>query len=201
MGLEQLKSLAETSWSWGAILIIALYMIYTLYEKKIKYKKEKAEKIDDVKFKRSIQQQMYETSSVNKELLKYLKITSEKYIDEVNEPQAKIIINSIINCSENDIINYCTKVVASNNIKGNENEISDKLASYINNRTYKSIILLKEFKLKEHTLDELFDDKWKNKLIDSVLSLILNYKPIKDVESTIKNHFEEFKNKMLYKIS
>lgn len=195
--MENVKELAEVFGPWGAIILFVIYLIYQTLKERGKLKKEKLNKSDEMNFKNMLKKQMEETSNVNKELLRYLKAVSEKYIEEVNESQARIVIESIFNCSESDVKNYVLKTVRDNHIMGQEREVTAKLRTYISNRFHKDSLLLKEFKYSGKTLSESMKDEWREYIISNVTELVINQRGEKSIISTLENSYDSFKCEML----
>ena len=183
----------KTTFTAAVILIIVIYSIYELIKEKGKAKKEKEQKDEQTKIFKIIGDQLSENSEVNKELLKYLKISSQKYAEEITESQMRIVIDSIFTNSQLEIYCYTSKILKENHIKGNEKEVTTKIKSFISNRYHKDSLLLKEFKFKEHILGEHMQTEWKEHLVESVLEYILKEKGEKSLQSTLQNLFDSFK--------
>lgn len=175
------------------IAFIAVCFIYEFLKERSKDKKEKTKKDEQNKFFKTIGDQLAENSLVNKELLKYLKISSQKYAEEITESQMQITIESIFSNSQISIYNYVSKIISENDIKGNEKEVTTKIKSFINNRYHKDTLLLKEFSYKESPLSEHMKPEWKEYIIEDVLCCILKEKGKKSLNSTLQNSFDSFK--------
>lgn len=195
--MENLKNMADIFGPWGAIVLFTIYLIYQHFKEKAKIKKKKIDKAEEIEFKRELGDQIKETSIVNKEILKYLKISSEKYIEEVNESQARIVINSALSNSENDIKDYSFRILRDNHIVGHEREVSAKIKTFISNRYHKDTLIFKEFKLHGKRLSHLLKTEWRDYIIETLTELIIHEKGQKAIISTLENAFESFKCDML----
>jgi len=206
--MGDLKTVAEVFGPWGAIVLFTIYLIYQYFKDKAKFKREKIkeeqkleqekiDKADDIDFRKTLNKQIQTTSEVNKDILKYLKISSEKYIDEVNESQARIIIEFVLSCSENDIRDYSLRILKENHIVGHEREVSAKLKTFISNRYHKDILVFKEFHLKGISISTFMKPEWKDYVTEVIIELIINQKESKAIVSTLENAFESFKCDML----
>jgi len=195
--MEDLKAMAEIFGPWGAIVLFTIYLIYQSYKERSKIKKEAISKADEIEHKRALTEQLQENASTNKEILKYLKISSEKYADEINESQARIVIESVLSNSENDIKRYTIRIIKENHIMGHEKETSAKLKSYISNRYHKDTLILKEFKLDGKYLIDFLKSEWRDYVTETVTELVINEKGAKAIASTLENAFESFKWEMI----
>ncbi len=178
------------------ILVVAMVTVLVVYEfikEKIKIKKEKKTMEYQEKFMEKIGMQLIENSSVNKEILQYLKISTQKYSEEITESQVRIIIESMLSSSQLEIFNYISKVIKENHIKGNEKEIASKIKLYIDNRFHKDSLLLKEFKFKGTTLSSFDCTKWKSYLTENILSSVLREKGEKSLYGAIQNTYDSLK--------
>jgi hypothetical protein len=186
-----------------ALIITFLFficLIYELIKEKSKSKKEKIEKDQQTLFYKRTGQQLVENSLVNQEILKYLKISTQKYMEEITESQARIVIDSILSNSQFEIYHYVEKIIKENHIKGNEKEVTSKIKLFINNRFHKDFLLLKEFKYKEKNLGEYSINEWRDYLIENMLNNVLKEKGEKSLLSTLQNAYDSFKYDILEKI-
>jgi len=182
------------------IALLVLYFIYDLIKERQKEKKSRREKEEQSLFYKRIGEQLNDNSLVNQEILKYLKISSQKYVEEITEPQVRIVIDCIFSASQFEIYNYITKIMKENHVKGNEKDVTSKIKLFINNRLHKDYLLLKEFKHKEKNLGENSISEWKEYLIESVLANVLKEKGEKSLSSTLQNAYDSLKCDMLDKI-
>jgi len=187
------------------IIIIAVFITicstYEFIKEKNKAKKEKTQRDEQNKIFKIIGDQLSENSLVNKELLKYLKISSQKYAEEITESQMQIVIESIFTNSQIEIYSYASKIIKENHVKGNEKEVTAKIKSFIYNRYHKDTLLLKEFNYKESSLNEHMKQEWKEYTIESVLSYVIKEKGEKALYGTLQNLFDSFKFDIIESVS
>lgn len=187
-----------------AIVIIGVIIIYSIYEiikEKSKAKKDKIQKDEQNQIFKTIGNQLSENSLVNKELLKYLKISSQKYAEEITESQMRIVIESLFTNSQLEIQHYISKIIKENHIKGNEKEVTTKIKSFINNKYHKDTLLLKEFQFKETPLSDHMRPEWKEYVIENVLSCVIKEKGEKALQGMLQNLFDSFKCDMVESFS
>lgn len=178
------------------IIIVGIIIFYSTYEilKEIsKAKKDKIEKDEQNQIFKTIGNQLSENSLINKELLKYLKISSQKYAEEITESQMRIVIESLFTNSQLEIQNYISKIIKENHIKGNEKEITTKIKSFINNRYHKDVLMLKEFSYREIPLNGHMKPEWKEYVIENTLSCVIKEKGEKALHGILQNLFDSFK--------
>jgi hypothetical protein len=195
--MEDLQKMAEIFGPWGAIVLITIYLIFQAIKERNSLKKEEIGKADEIEFQRIVKKQISETTSSNKEIIKYLKISSEKYADEINESQVRILVDTVFSCSETDIRDYILRIIKDNHIIGQEREITAKIKTYISNRYHKDSILMKEFKYEGKCLSGIMKEAWRDYLIETMVELVLSQKGEKAIISTIENAFESFRYDML----
>lgn len=177
----------------GIIIVFILFcIIYEFVKERSKNKKDKSQREEQNNIFKKIGEQLFETSSVNKELLRYLKISSQKYAEDITESQMRIVVESIFNNSQTDIYNYASKIIKENHIKGNEKEVTLKIKSFINNRYHKDTLLLKEFKYGENMLSNFLKTDWKDYAVETVLSCVLKEKGEKALQAALQNSFDSF---------
>lgn len=179
-----------------AIVIIGVIILYSIYEiikEKSKVKKDKIQKDEQNQIFKTIGNQLSENSLVNKELLKYLKISSQKYAEEITESQMRIVIESLFTNSQLEIQHYISKIIKENHIKGNEKEITTKIKSFVNNKYHKDTLLLKEFQFKEILLSDHMNPEWKEYVIENMISCVIKEKGEKALQATLQNLFDSFK--------
>lgn len=187
-----------------AIVIIGVIILYSIYEiikEKSKAKKDKIQKDEQNQIFKTIGNQLSENSLVNKELLKYLKISSQKYAEEITESQMRIVIESLFTNSQLEIQHYISKIIKENHIKGNEKEVTTKIKSFINNKYHKDTLLLKEFQFKETPLSDHMRPEWKEYVIENVLSCVIKEKGEKALQGMLQNLFDSFKCDMMESFS
>lgn len=187
-----------------AIVIVGMIIFYSIYEffkEKSKTKKEKIQKDEQNQIFKTIGNQLSENSLVNKELLKYLKISSQKYAEEITESQMRIVIESLFTNSQLEIQHYISKIIKENHIKGNEKEITTKIKSFINNKYHKDTLLLKEFQFKETPLSDHMRPEWKEYVIENILSCVIKEKGEKTLLGMLQNLFDSFKCDMVESFS
>ncbi len=187
-----------------AIVIIGVIILYSIYEiikEKSKAKKDKIQKDEQNQIFKTIGNQLSENSLVNKELLKYLKISSQKYAEEITESQMRIVIESLFTNSQLEIQHYISKIIKENHIKGNEKEVTTKIKSFINNKYHKDTLLLKEFQFKETPLSDHMRPEWKEYVIENVLSCVIKEKGEKALQGMLQNLFDSFKCDMVESFS
>lgn len=185
-----------------SIAITILFVFYFLYETikdKSKEKREKQEKNETREFYKQIGEQLLENALINKEILKYLKISSQKYVEEITESQVRIVIDSILSNSQFEVFGYLSKVAEENHIKGNEKEVTSKIKLFICNRLHKDFLMLKEFKHKENSLSDYSINEWKEYLIESVINNILKEKGQKTIQGILQNSYDSLKYNILDK--
>jgi len=175
------------------IVFITFCIIYEFLKERSKTKKEKANRDEQNDFFKKIGVQLLENSAVNKELLRYLKVSSQKYTEEITESQMRIVIESIFDNSQNEILNYVSKIMKENHIKGNEKEIVIKIKSFVSNRYHKDSLLLKEFKFRETTLYEQMKSEWKDYVNEIVIGCVIKEKGEKALQGALQNAFDSFK--------
>jgi hypothetical protein len=180
-------------------LLFVIFFIYDLFKEKTRARKQKRDNEEQKFFQEAIQEQLIENSLTNKEILKYLKFSMQKYAEEITESQVRIVIDSILSNSQSEMYNYVTKIIRENHIKGNEKEVTSKIKLFINNRLHKDSLLLKEFKYKEKNLGEIPANEWKEYLIENMLSSVLKEKGEKSLSSSLQNSYDSFKYDMLDK--
>lgn len=173
----------------AGIILIIIYLVYEIIKEKNRNKKDKKTNF----IFESIKNQLLENSQVNIELLKYLKISSQKYVEEITESQLRIIIESILNVTQLEIYNYTEKIIKENHIKGNEKEVTLKIKSFINNKFHKDALLLKEFKFKENCLNIFMKNEWKEYIIENIISCVLKEKGERNLWAILQNSFDSFK--------
>ena len=178
-------------------IIIAFH---ELIKEKSKAKKDKEQRNELMDFFKKVGIQLSESSLTNKELLKYLTISSQKYADEITESQARIIIDSILSNSQTEVHNYLSKIISENHIKGNEKETASKIKLFISNRFHKDFLLFKEFQYKEKILG-CYDgmNNWKEYIMENVLDVVIKEKGEKVLHGTLQNSYDSFKYDMLDK--
>jgi len=180
-------------------ILLVFCVIYEYIKEKNKEKRERKQRENQNFFFKEIGDQLVENSLVNKELLRYLKISSQKYAEEITESQVRIVIKAIFNNSHFEVFNYISKIMKENHIKGNEKEITSKIKLFINNRFHKDFLLLKEFKYKEKSIGNCETNEWKEYLIENILNNVLKEKGEKSLSSTLQNAYDSFKYDMLDK--
>lgn len=195
--MEDLQKVAEIFGPWGAIVLITIYLVFQSIKERNKLKKESIDKADEIESQRSIKKQLTEATSTNKEVLKYLKISSEKYAEEINESQVRILVDTVFSCSESDIRDYVLRIIKDNHIAGQEREITAKIKTYIGNRYHKDSIMLKEFKYEGKCLSNNMKESWREYLTETMTEIVLSQKGEKAIISTIENAFESFRYDML----
>ena len=195
--MEELVKLTETFGSWGAIVLFTIYLIYQTIKDNNRIKKQKIEKLDEFEFKNLLKKQISKSEETNQEILKYLKIVTKKYIEEINESQARIIISSTINLAKFNLINYITKITEENNIITQKKEIAAKIKIYISNNFHKDNLSLKEFKHKEIELSNSLKKEWITETSNTIIELVLDQKNIKIIRNTIDNTYDGYKYSML----
>ena len=195
--MEDLQKMAEILGPWGAIVLFTIYMIFQTIKERNKLKKESLEKSEESDFKKSLKKQITESINTQKEVIKYLKVASEKYVEEVNEAQVRIIVDTVFSCSEMDIRDYILRILKDNHIFGHEREVTAKVKTYITNRYHKDSILLKEFKYNGKHLSNNMKECWRDYLIEVMTELVIKQKGDKAIISTIENAFETFRYDML----
>lgn len=183
-----------------AIAMLTLFLIYEWVKEKNKNKKDSQLQKEQTSFYKSIGAQLTENSIINKELLKYLKISTEKYVEEVTESQVRITIDSILQNSQNEMIKYTTKILKENHIKGNEKEIVSKIKLFIDNQFHKDSLFLKEFKYKGISVGSIATNEWKDILIEGVIDCVLKEKEEKTLLGIIQNLYDGFRYDLLNKI-
>jgi hypothetical protein len=179
-----------------AIVIVGMIIFYSIYEfvkEKSKTKKEKIQKDEQNQIFKTIGNQLSENSLVNKELLKYLKISSQKYAEEITESQMRIVVESLFTNSQLEIQCYVSKIIKENHIKGNEKEVTTKIKSFVNNKYHKDTLLLKEFQFKEILLSDHMNPEWKEYVIENMISCVIKEKGEKALQATLQNLFDSFK--------
>ena len=177
----------------GALTLIIAYLVFQV----IQTKKEKTTISEIIQFKDYILKRYEEDEKVHQEIMQYLKVVSEKYVEEVSDTQIKILIESVFSNSQNAIYHYITSIMKNNHIQGNEREIKAKIKTFITNRYQKDILMLKEFKYHNKTLDTFLKEEWREYIIKTSLEIVLNLKGEKTLSSTLKNAFEGFRYTML----
>lgn len=195
--MEDLQKMAEIFGPWGAIVLITIYLIFQSLKERNKLKKESIDKADEIESQRAIKKQITEAISTNKEVLKYLKISSEKYAEEINESQVRILVDTVFTCSESDIRDYVLRIIKDNHVVGQEREITAKIKTYIGNRYHKDSIMLKEFKYEGKCLSNNMKEAWRDYLTETLTELVLSQKGEKAIISTLENAFESFRYDML----
>ena len=180
----------------GALTLIIAYLIYQI----IQTKKEHAATFEIIQFKDYILSKYEEDDKIHKEILQYLKIVSEKYAEEVNDTQIKIVVESIFHNSQTAIYNYINSILKNNHIQGNEREVKAKIKTFVANRYQKDVLMLKEFKYHNKTLDTFLEVEWKDYIIEVTLEIVFQEKGEKTLNSTLKNAFESFTYNMLAKV-
>ena len=183
-----------------AIFLIFVCFIYELIKDKKNSRKQKSEKKEQIHFFKKINEQLLENSQVNQEILKYLKISTQKYAEEITESQARTVINSIFNNSQNELYNYVLKIIEENHIKGNEKEVCSKIKLFINNRIHKDFLMLKDFKYKEKALSDYPINEWKDYIIDNVIDNVLKQKGQKSLHGILQNSYDSIQYDVLDKI-
>lgn len=186
-----------------AIAITALTVIYIIYEiikEKHKLKREKEFSKEQSLFFKKAGCQLEQNALVNQEILKYFKISSQRYSEEITESQTRIVIESVLSNSQNEMFRYISKVIEENHIKGNEKEVTSKVKLFINNKLHKDFLLLKEFKYKEKSLGEFPVNDWKEYLIECMLENVLKEKGEKSLHGTLQNVYDSFKYDILEKL-
>lgn len=182
------------------VTVIIVLSISELCKIRKAKKREKNERYEDVEFKNKLSEQLKEMSAVNIEILKYLKISSQKYLDEITESQVRIVIESLLNSSQHEIQQYALKCIKDNNIKGNEKEIVSKLKAFINNRFHEDILFFKEFKYKDIYLNDVINNEWRLYIVENVLDAVIKEKGEKALISMLQNSFDSLKYEMLDKL-
>ena len=177
--------------------LIVLYSIYEFFKEKSKTKKEKSQKDEQNQIFKAIKGQLLENSETNKELLKHLQITNQKYIEEITESQMRIIVDCVFEKSQLDIFNYASRIIKENSIKGNEKDIIQKLKSFIANKHHKDSLLLKEFMFKEKAIGSLMKPEWKDLVIESVIDSVLRERGEKSLYASLQNCFDSLKYDMV----
>jgi hypothetical protein len=182
------------------IAVVALIIIYSAWEfikEKSKSRKDKLQKDEQNKIFKAISEQLTENSLTNKEILKYLKISSQKYVDEITESQMRIIVESVFENSQLEIYNYASKIIRENHIKGNEKDITIKIKSFINNKFHKDSLILKEFKFQEKNIGILMKTEWRESIVENVLDSVLREKGEKSLFGSLQNCFDSLKYDMV----
>ena len=183
------------------VILIILFSVYEFLKEKKNNKKEKIQREQQTNFFKIIGDQLNENSLTNKEILKFLKISNQKYFEEITESQMQVVIDSIFSNSQLEIFNYMLKIIKENHIKGNEKDIIIKIKSFINNRYHKDYLLLKEFKYKENYLNTYMKSDWKEYIIENILNCILKERGEKVLYGILQNSFDSFKYDMIESVS
>ena len=186
-----------------ACIMTAFFLFNLIHEsvkEKRRHKKEKDEKDLQTAFYKTISNQLIDNSLINKEILKYLKFSTQKYVDEITESQARIVIDSVLSNSQFELFNFIKKIISENHIKGNEKEVTAKLKLFISNRFHKDSLLLKEFKYNEKNIGGLSNVSWKEYLTENILDNVLREKGEKAIYSALQNAYDSFKYDMLDKV-
>jgi hypothetical protein len=183
-------------------LIIIILILHRVYKNKkaAKKEKQKTERREDLDFKKNLTEQLLSISGVNAEILKYLKISSQKYLDEITESQVRIVIDSLLSSSQHEIQQYALKCIKDNDIKGNEKEIVSKLKAFINNRFHEDILFFKEFKYKNIYLNDVINNEWRLYIVENVLDAVIKEKGEKALISMLQNSFDSLKFEMMDKL-
>ena len=181
-------------------ILFIFHVTYELLKEKLKAKRDKLERDDYRTFYKIINEQLVENSNVNKEMLKYLRFSTQKYLEEITESQVRIVIDSVLNNSQFDVYNYISKVIKENHIKGNEKEVASKIKLFISNRFHKDFLMLKEFKFKEKSLGDYNLSEWREYLNEAIISNVLKEKGEKSLYSTLQNSYDSFKYDIIDKL-
>lgn len=191
--MDGLKELGETFGIWGTIVLFVIYAAQQIIRDLIKAKREKLEKKNLEDFKTYVYNHLEESKKTNEEIRKYLKISTLKYAEDINESQARVLIDCIFNVIREDIVAYLIKIRAENHITGNEREITAKIKAFISNRFDKDKLSFKEFKFKGVEMSSYLKEDWKDHLIEQALAIVLKEKSDGVLFSTMTNMFNGFK--------
>lgn len=197
---DSLNTLSQNFGTWGTIVIFGLYILYQTIREYYKSKKDTIQRMESMKFQEQVYKQMTENSKTNQEISKYLKIATQKYMDEISETQVRILVDSIFDSSQNKILFYLLKIMKDNQIHGNEKEVAAKTKAFISNRCHQDTLFLKEFQYNGIYISEHMDEKWKEYLIENTTNIIIGEKGEKALISTIQNAFEGFKCEIFDKL-
>ena len=200
MDSTSIKILAQSFGFWGALTFFVITLIYQIIKDFMKQKEDKAKGIASSKFQTEVYHQLIENSKINQEILKYLKVATDKYNDEITEAQAKIIIDKVFDSTRLTIESYMYQIIDENNLDANKKEIKSKIRSFITNCHNADYLSLKEYKLSNVKLSEYMGNEWHNKTIVAMEDVIFTRKGKKFVNSTLSNYFEEYKNDFFNKM-
>ena len=198
--MELLKQISDV---FGPLFIVALFVVYLMYESIKEHRRNKREKKEITErhnYYEIISTHLSENSSTNKEILTYLKINTQKYIEEITESQARIVVDSILSNSHYEVKNYVQKIIKENHVAGNEKEIITKIKLFISNRIHKDNLLFKEFKYKEKYLSDFSMNDWKDYLIENIVEVVIKEKGDKVLTGSLQNSYDSLKYDMLDKI-
>lgn len=185
----------------SVITILFFFCVtYELIKERLKTKRDRLEREEYRNSYKTINEQLVENSNVNKEMLKYLKFSTQKYLEEITESQVRIVIDTVLNNSQFEMYNYISKIINENHIKGNEKEVISKIKLFINNRFHKDFLMLKEFKFKEKSLGDYTLSEWREYINECIISNVLKEKGEKSLYSTLQNAYDSLKYDMIDKI-
>lgn len=192
--------LIEKLGEWSTVIVIITYLIYQLIVDSRRNKREELKNSSYLKFQSAIYSQLEVNDSINRQLLECLKTLKQRYVDEVSESQMRLIVEKVLEASKYATKSYILTIMRENHIKGNEDDIRSKIKEYCYNRHETDILILREYKYKNETLDTAILDKWPEEIFKITSGIVLSNKSEKTLSSSLSNKYEQYKNKMLYSI-
>jgi len=201
---KQLLELGPVLGVWGTLAIIVIYLTYSIVKDIIRNKREKIKNIAIDKSQAAIFKHLNETSKINTEILRYLKIATKQYSEEITEKQLDIIIDRIYNNTKYKVFEYAMTVKKHNKVHENEKEVKAKLRAYIENIYISDYLALSEFKFKGNELSTFLKEETKDAITEEVIKIVFKYEfyeSHKVLMSYLTNFFDRAKNTLLAEIS
>ena len=183
----------------ATISSVVIYILYKLVERNSTHRQKIIKEEKEKQFFRKLEEQLLDNSIINKEILKFLKISSQKYADEITESQARILIDSILSASQYEVHKYVTKIIRDNDIKNNEKDVSLKIKIFINNKFHKDYLLFKEFTFRGTNIGGYITDEYKEYITESMISNVMKKSGDKSLSSMLQNTFDSLKYDMIDK--
>ena len=193
MDVNLSRDIVQILGAWGTLLLVLLYLVYQTIKDWLNRKTDKQKDKAIADFQSKVYEQLQDSADVNREMLSFLKINVQQYASEINETQARLIIEYMSDAFLFQMKEYLHNIIVENHLQGNEREITAKVKTFTSNLYQSNSLSMKEFKYKGKSISQYFKEDWKEYIIENSLDIILNEKGDKALDSMINNAFETFK--------
>ena len=187
----------NTVTGWGVVVVVALYLVYSLIDKWMS-KKKTANTFNNILTR------LEEQSEINTEVVKHLKTISKQYSEELNEEQFKIFIHKFLSSAKFKVKETASAIIKENHVNDNKQKIIKKIRGFVQTLFTSDSIELKNFKFSNVMLSEYMNEAWINEITDGIIVAIYDnnneYDRIKACNYFIQQVFTDILNHFLNKI-